>query len=125
MHTFYQLEKKYAFSPRFLSPFNDLFPQPGIWPYFLFLFIYLFFFFWGGGKYTPQVSTVILANFFTFTSCLFSFTYKMYNAVYLGRPYLMFICSNIRIGIYKITYKSKLNLARSSYVVSSAVTVLP
>ena len=26
MHTFYQLEKKYAFSPLFSSPFNHFFP---------------------------------------------------------------------------------------------------
>ena len=45
MHTFYQLGKKYAFSPFFSSPFNHFFPQHDILPYL-----------WGGGqteKYTP------------------------------------------------------------------------
>ena len=34
MHNFYQLGKKYAFSPLFVSPLNNFFPQPVIWPYF-------------------------------------------------------------------------------------------
>ena len=34
MHTFYQLGKIYAFPPLFLSPFNNFFPQPVIWPNF-------------------------------------------------------------------------------------------
>jgi len=41
MHTFYQLEKKYAFSPLY-SLSIIFFPQPGIWPYFCYLAISLF-----------------------------------------------------------------------------------
>ena len=34
MHTFYQSGEKYAFFPLFSSPFNNLFPQHVIWPFF-------------------------------------------------------------------------------------------
>ena len=60
MHTFYQLGKKYAFPPLFLSPFNNFFPQPVIWPYFAPPR--------GGGvkqKHTHPCGLVVYATFFS------------------------------------------------------------
>ena len=48
MDTFYQLGKKYAFSPLLSFPFNNFFPQHVIWPYFFSSF------FLGGGGHSIQ-----------------------------------------------------------------------